>query len=40
MKGIEIVYQLLVSVVLDDVLHVEPESLLSVAADQEVPQIV
>ena len=40
MQRMKIVNELLVPGVLAEVLHVEPESLLSVTADQEVPQIV
>ena len=40
MINVKIVQQLLVSVVQGDILQIEPQPFLFVAADQKVPQIV
>ena len=40
MENVKVLQELPVSVILEQILQVEPQPLLPVAADQEVPQIV
>ena len=40
MVNVKVVKELPVSVILEQIIQVEPQSLLSVAADEKVPQIV